>query len=82
MTFQINAQSFNNAQLFSKSYESLEIIYDLNVSDTIYANQIANAYLNKSIQDIDSLKIANGYSMLAYVSKFPLAIKHLDSSIS
>ncbi len=82
LTFQINAQSFNNAQLFSKSYKSLELIYDLNDNDSIYANQIANVYLNKSIQDIDSIKIANGYSMLAYVSKFPVAIKHLDSSIS
>jgi AraC-like DNA-binding protein len=82
LAFQANAQSFNNAQLFSKSFESLEIIYDLNVNDSTYAKQIASSYLNKSIQDIDSLKIANGYSMLAYVSKFPLVIKYLDSSIS
>lgn len=82
LAFQSNAQSINKSQLYSKSYDILIEMYGINVSDTAYAKQIANAYLKKAKDEEDSIKIANGYQIIANVSKYPSTIKYLDSSIS
>lgn len=81
LAFQINAQSINKSQLYLKSYDTLLEMYDLNVNDTAFAKQIANAYLKKAKVEKDSIKISNGFYKIANVSKYPSAIKLLDSSI-
>ena len=48
LAFQSNTQSINKSQLYSKSYDTLTEMYGINVSDTAYAKQIANAYLKKA----------------------------------
>ena len=82
MTYVLSAQEIKYSDLLSKSYEDLLDLYDVNIKDTTTANQIAKVYLLKSKDENDSDKIARGYSKLAYISKFPIAIKYLDSSIA
>ena len=67
--------------MLEESYDSLIRIYDSNASDTLYAKQIAKAYLYKSLIDKDSTKVARGYQRLAFVSEIPEALKHLDTAI-
>ena len=68
-------------ELSSRSYDELIDLYDENVQDTIYAESIARAYINKAKEDLDSTKIARGYSRLSFISPYEAAIKYLDTTI-
>ena len=80
--FIVSANAQTNAQelLQSKSYSSLLLLYN-NTSDTLYAKQIARAYIEKSRILNDSNKMALGYVKMALKSDRRNALKYLDTSI-
>ena len=79
--FNIRAQSKQKDVLKSKSFESLLVLYDGNLNDTITAKQIAQQYILKAKKVNDSTKIARGYSRLAFISRPHKALKYLDTVI-
>jgi len=77
----VHAQNFEKENLLSKSYDSLLILYNYNQNDSLKAKQIAVGYISKAKKDGDSIKVARGYSKLAYISKRYKALKYLDTTI-
>jgi len=75
-----HAQNIKQENLLSKSYDSLLILYNTQ-NNSLIAKQIANSYISKAKKDVDSIKIARGYSKLALLSKRHIALKYLDTTI-
>lgn len=75
------AQNLDYDNLESNSYNSLLKLYNT-ASDSVIAKKIARAYINKSLKDLDSNKMALGYVKLAERSKRRQALKYLDTSIA
>ena len=76
------AQQFTKTELEAQTYDELIELYDEYVSDTLYARDVARAYIDKARSENDSTKMARGYQRLAFVAKTPVALKYLDTTIS
>ncbi|NNM22038.1 MAG: helix-turn-helix transcriptional regulator [Flavobacteriaceae bacterium] len=77
-----HGQEYTTSYLSSLSYESLIELYDDNVTDTLLARKIAATYIKKAREATDSVKMARGYSRLAFVAPYKEALKYLDTTIA
>ncbi len=81
----IHAQEINENNitvLAQKKYAELLEKFNQQLNDSVNAQKYAKAFLLKAKQDTDIIKKANGYYMLATVSKHDSALSYADSIIS
>ncbi len=81
LTFSFNAQDFSSNALQKMGDEELLSLFDLVDTDSIKAEKVARAYLNKARIEKDTIKMARGYDRLARIFHDEKSVQLADSII-
>jgi len=77
----LNAQNFSKEKLLATEYEDLLVLFNEVADDSIKAERVALAYLEKARKENDTIKMARGYDRLARIFHAEKNIIFADSLI-
>ena len=78
---QVCTQEFVSDSLSKLSDEELLSLFNEVDRDSVRAEVVARTYLDRAIEERDTIKMARGYERLAQISTYEKALKNLDNCI-